>query len=235
IYGGRDVELSYLNPLVPYHVAEQYLGDKDNNTMSFDVLAFLPGQIKIYGAVYLDDFTSSRNPFTYWKQTWAMMAGGYWAEPFRLQNTGLRIEYTRIEPYVYAHKWRLINYTHFDAGLGSSLQPNSDQWHVTLRYQPSRRFKSEIGYRLIRHGEGDIQRFGYQDGFTDDDTGRQKKHFLMGVNEARNTISLKTEFEIWSHHFIYAHYDLAMIRNLSNQRGFNTMQNRFLIGYTLDY
>lgn len=235
IYGGRDVELSYLNPLVPYHVAEQYLGDKDNNTMSFDVLAFLPGRTKVYGAVYLDDFTSARNPFTYWKQTWAVMGGGYWAEPIGIQDAGVRIEYSRIEPFVYAHKWRLLNYTHFDAGLGSQLQPNSDRWNFSISYQPSRRLRAEVGFRRIRHGEGDIQRFGYEYGFTDDDSGKQKKRFLMGIKEIRNSALFNTSFETWSHHALYLQYELSMIQNLGNRKGFDATQNYLRIGYTLDY
>jgi len=36
VYGLRDPEPMYMNPLMPYHIAEHHLGDQDNNTMSFD-------------------------------------------------------------------------------------------------------------------------------------------------------------------------------------------------------
>ena len=52
VYGDRNVEFAYLNPIMPYHVAEHHLGDKDNNTMAFDVTAFPIKNHKLYVACY---------------------------------------------------------------------------------------------------------------------------------------------------------------------------------------
>ena len=48
IYGGRDIEFMYLNPLMPYHVAEHHLGDRDNNSISFEFVTFPIKNVKVY-------------------------------------------------------------------------------------------------------------------------------------------------------------------------------------------
>jgi len=71
VYGNRDVELQYINPLMPYHIAEHHLGDKDNNTMGLDITAFPFINHKIYGELLLDDFTTAKNPFKYYGNKFA--------------------------------------------------------------------------------------------------------------------------------------------------------------------
>lgn len=238
IYGGRDVEVQYLNPIMPYHIAEQYLGDKDNNTISFDATAFLPGRFKTYAALYLDDFTSAQNPFTYWKQTWAVMAGVYWVEPFHIEETDFRFEYARIEPYVYAHKWGLINYSHFGSSLGSSIPPNSDDYFFEVRYRPHRKLFFGLNYELLRHGEGSIDVFGYDEGFVDEGSGavgKTKKIFLQGINETKNIISLQFQWETFRQQYFYLTYQHTRISGFENIKDRSAVQNRLLIGYKLDY
>lgn len=236
IYGGRAIEAAYLNPLMVYHIAEQYLGDKDNNTIAFDVTAFPWRRIKLYSALFLDDFTSSRNPFRYWKQTWAFQAGLLWVQPFQIRDTDFRFEYSRIEPYVYTHKWGLINYTHFDQSLGSFLPPNSDSYFSEIKYRFSRRIQMRGSYELIRHGRGDLETFGYADGFVDaGNPGKQDKKFLMGVNERKHIVSFNGRWETWNNHYLYGTWQLTMTQNVGNNRGQDQTQHRFLIGYSLDY
>lgn len=235
VYGGRGVQVAYLNPITVYHITEQYLGDKDNNTISFDATAFPLKNIKAYASLYLDDFTSSRNPFTYWKQTWAFQFGTYWVEPFQLRDLDFRFEYSRIEPFVYAHKWDLINYTHFGKGLGSFLQPNSDDYFFEFRYRPARRYNIAVNYELTRHGTGDIYRFGYEEGFVDLPPGKQKKHFLQGINERRNALGLNLQVETFRNHYFFAIVNYSHTANYQNTKGRTLIQNRLLVGYKLDY
>ncbi len=236
IYGGRGMEAAYWNPLMVYHIAEQYLGDKDNNTISFDATAFPIRNLKTYAAIFLDDFTSSRNPFRYWKQTWAAQWGLLWTPSFLSSQADYRFEYSRIEPYVYTHKWDLINYTHFNSSLGSFLPPNSESYFSEIRYRFSRRFQSRWSYELIRHGRGDLNTFGYEDGFVDaGSAGKQDKKFLMGVNEISHIGSLNLRWETFHNHFFYGTYQVTARRNDRNIRDRNLTQHRLLIGYSLDY
>lgn len=236
VYGGRDMEIAYLNPIIPYHVTEQYLGDKDNNTISFDATAFPVNGLKIYAAVFLDDFTTAVSPFTYWKQTWAVTGGLYWVQPFNLTDTDFRLEYTRIEPYVYTHKYPLIRYAHFNSCLGSSIPPNSEDYFFEIRYRPLRKISLGLGYELLRHGEGSIDRYAYEDGFVDaGNPGKKKKKFLQGINETKNILSTQFQWETFRQHYFYLTYQWTHIQGFENIRNRNTVQNRLLVGYKLDY
>ncbi len=235
IYGGRSVDPGYLNPIIPYHITEQYLGDKDNNTLSFDATLFPSPGWKTYAALYLDDFTTARNPFTYWKQTWAIMLGAQYA----FANMSLRGEYARVEPYVYAHKYALLNYSHFGYGLGSSLQPNSDNLFLEGEWKPAREIELALSYELNRHGMGNIERFGYEDGFNDDPKDTGKKHFLMGIREITNSIGFRGTYEVlnnsWGNHIVYLNYNFSTLHNYQNISGRNLIRQHALMGYRIDY
>ncbi|MCK4966860.1 hypothetical protein KAS50_07505, partial [bacterium] len=82
IYGNRGLELIYVNPLMPYHIAEHYQQDKDNNTMGFDIIYRPVNNLKIYSELFLDDFNSSKNPFTHYGNKWAFLSGMHYTDPF---------------------------------------------------------------------------------------------------------------------------------------------------------
>ena len=66
VYGNRNIEPSYLNPIMPYHVAEHHLGNKDNNTMAFDMTIFPFRNHKLYFSYnYIPLITFLFVPFHY--------------------------------------------------------------------------------------------------------------------------------------------------------------------------
>ena len=114
IYGGRNLEPAYLNPLMLYHIAEHHLGDRDNNNLAFDLAFTRIPNVTLYGEWFIDDMTSTKLWSNYFGNKFAWVFGGLWADPLKLKNVDLRVEYTRISPYVYTH-WDSLNiYTHYD-------------------------------------------------------------------------------------------------------------------------
>jgi hypothetical protein len=169
---------------MPYHIAEHHLGDKDNNTMSFDLTMFCAGSLKFYAEYFIDDMTSSESLTRYFGNKFAFLIGGYWVDPLKLSNVDLRFEYTRIEPFVYTH-WDSINiYTNYDKTIGHWLGPNSDNLFFQLCYQFGRDFKIELLLERIRRGRGDL------DTQSQPESGTRKK-FLEGTIERRNLAGLK--------------------------------------------
>ncbi len=233
VYGGRPLETQYLNPIMVYHIAEQYSGDKDNNTISFDATAFPARGLKLYASLFLDDYRLADNPFTYWKQTWAAQLGLFWVNPFRVEDTDVRFEFARIEPFVYAHKWDLINYSHFEQSLGSFLPPNSDDYFLEIQHRPSRRLNIGVHYELTRHGEGDIAVSGEELGYGQ--PGKLKKEFLMGVKEIKHAVGVNGRMETFHNHYAYLFYEYQHIRRFENVVNRNASRHNFLIGYRLDY
>lgn len=233
VYGGRSLETQYLNPIMVYHVAEQYAGDKDNNTMSFDVTAFAGRGVKVYGALFLDDYRLADNPLRYWKQQWSVLLGAFWVDPFGIASTDVRFEYSRVEPFVYTHKFTLINYSHFERSLGSFLPPNSDDYFLEFRFQPSRKFLARGSYEWSRHGEGDIAVSGEELGYGQ--PGKMKKKFLMGIRETKHTVTISGTYELFRHQYAAAMYSLQLARNFENVSGRDFTRHFAMVGYRIDY
>ena len=190
IYGNRGIEIAYLNPILPYLVAQHSLGDRDNVSLGFDFTVNRVRNLKFYGEFFIDDLFEPWDVFSdFWGNKLALTLGGYWINPLGWANSGIRWEYTRIEPYVYTHDDSVNVYEHYDFGLGHFLQPNSDGLFFLAECQPRLSFKIAFEFRSVRHGEGD-RRIPHRE---EDGT---KKIFLKGVVEHQYSAGLFLEWEI---------------------------------------
>ncbi len=212
IYGNRDVELAYLNPIMPYQVAEHHLGDKDNNMLSVDITTTLIPSTKLYGEFFIDDMTSTQSLTKYYGNKFAFLLGGLWSDPLRLANVDVRFEYAHIEPYVYSH-WDSINiYTHYDKIIGHWLGPNSDTAFLQAGYQLGRDTRFELSVERIRKGEGEANTISRPE------MGKRKK-FLAGIVERRRLIGLKLVEQIRRDVFAAISYTYSDARNLHQIAG----------------
>jgi len=199
IYGGRSAEFEYLNPLMLYHAAEHLLGDRDNNTLTVDFTFFPFYGAKFYGEIFVDDLSFEFPLGTYWGNKLAYLGGFYWAQPFGWRSGELRLEYARIDPFVYTHDDSINVYEQDREGLGGRFGPNADRWTLHAAFQPHRdlRFVSQISVQ--RKGRGDLfQPHRPEDGGS--------KGFLRGVtinstfwqfeveDQVRRDIYVKLEF-----------------------------------------
>ena len=156
IYAGRGLEPGYLNPLVPYHIIEHQLGDKDNNTLGFDWNAFVTPGVRAFGEIFLDDFSFDKSLGTYWGNKLAYLAGVHWAQAFGLKTVELSGDFTRIDPFVYTHHDTLNMYAHYGQSLGAAIGPNAERWRTSLTWQPLRDARWQLSYSRTRNGNGDI-------------------------------------------------------------------------------
>ena len=199
IYGKRGAEFEYLNPLMLYHAAEHLLGDRDNNTLTIDFTFFPFYGAKFYGEIFVDDVSFEFPLGTYWGNKLAYLGGFYWAQPFGWRSGELRLEYARIDPFVYTHDDSINIYEQDREGLGGRFGPNADRWTLHAAFQPHRdlRFVSQLSVQ--RKGRGDLfQPHRPEDGFS--------KGFLRGTtinstfwqfeveDQVRRDIYVKLEF-----------------------------------------
>jgi len=221
IYGNRDVELEYLNPIMPYHVAEHHLGDRDNNTMAFEMTMFPFLGHKFYGELFLDDFTSSENPFTYFGNKFAFLVGHFWVNPLGISNLGVRTEYTRIEPYVYTHHKPINVYQHYNQNIGHWLGPNSDQFYFETSCLINRDLNLKLLAERTRHGEGDINTpHKKEDGL--------RKSFLFGVVERKWRFGFSVTDQIIRDFFLTLNYNFLDTKNLNRIAGKNSRDNQVI-------
>ncbi len=156
VYAGRGIEPSYLNPLLPYHIMEHQLGDRDNNMVGFDLTALLPIGMRLYSEIFVDDFSLDFPLGTYWGNKLAYMVGLHWAQPLHLKTLELFSSYTRVDPFVYTHADSLNTYSHYGQSLGSRLGPNADRFQLIFALQPHRDVRWQWSYAFLRKGKGNL-------------------------------------------------------------------------------
>lgn len=228
IYGRRGWKLIYVNPIMPYHIAEAHAGDKDNNTLSADFQFQLKYSLKIYGELFIDDFSLSENWIRYYGNKFAFVIGGFYANPFKLPDTDIRIEYTRLEPYVYTHNDPINTYTNYNQILGSPLGPNSESIYVEAAHRINRPFKILGSYELRRHGKGDINTpHRYEDG--------TRKYFLKGTVEALHIYRGGFSYELYRDLYISLDYQHIRYSNENRIQGRNGKNNLFYMIMYFNY
>jgi len=189
VYGNRGIEFQYLNPIMPYHVAEHHLGDQDNNTIGFDVTMFPLKNVKSYFELFIDDYSLSKSTFNHFGNKFAFLLGGYWVEPFGLSNFDLHVEYAHVEPFVYTHQDSINIYQNYDQSMGHWLGPNADDWYFETSFQPNRDLRLTFSFEHVRKGEGDIAQ-PWNESYGN------KKRFLAGVVEKRYIYGFKVTDQI---------------------------------------
>ena len=134
IYGDRPLELGYLFPVLPVFWMEHYYGDLDNATMSFDVYYRPYKNFSLYSELFVDDETFTKSFTKYYGNKWAILAGVYNSNFLTIPHLNFRFEYSRIEPYVYTHKFHVNRYMNVDSYLGGEFGPDSEHFNFKLDY-----------------------------------------------------------------------------------------------------
>ncbi len=198
VYGQRGFDVEYLNPLMFLRSAEHYTGDRDNALLGADFRWRGPQQTAFYGELLIDDITTSRLGTGWYGNKLGYLAGGSATDPLGLANTRLCMEYVRLEPYVYSHKFAINSYQHYGVPLGSAAGPNSDTWYGALAWTAARPLQLKIWARRERHGAnpaggrnvgGDFRR-PWQPG------DGERVQFLEGDLERRQSYGLNAKVEI---------------------------------------
>lgn len=228
IYGNRGVEMQYLNPLMPYHVAEHHLGDKDNNMMGFDCSAFPFKNQKYYFELLLDDFSSSESWFSYIGNKFGFMFGGYWVAPFGIRNLDLRAEYTRVEPFVYTHYDSVNMYINYDQSIGYWSGPNSDNFFVEVNYLFHKDIHLQLSWEQVRRGAGDLYTFPTKaDG--------NRKYFLKGTVENQHVFVFQLRDQLFRDIFLTFRTVLMNTKNPGKVEGVSAFDKQFTFRLTANY
>ncbi|MEP0548197.1 MAG: hypothetical protein ABJF88_14775 [Rhodothermales bacterium] len=157
VYGQRGPELAYLNPVNPFKPAEHALWDRDNTLFALEAVLRPTDGVEAYATFLADDLDTSLLGKNSFNNKWAVQAGLGAA----LGPALGWVEYTRIEPFVYTHRFLLDGsfynaYQHNGFGLGHPLGPNADQVEVGLRAWGPMRTRGVVKARYVRRGENII-------------------------------------------------------------------------------
>ncbi|MFC2149970.1 hypothetical protein ACFLQV_00555 [Calditrichota bacterium] len=152
VWGERDLDIAYLNPLNFYYSAEHDGGDQDNALMWGYLLFRLPQGILMFGELLLDDLKLSTlgegDPGNR-----IGVAGGVQLSNLKLDGLRINADYTRLQPYVYSHFYPVNRYSTWTTSLGSDLPPNADRFRLNASYRPTRKLEFSLELQSIRHGD----------------------------------------------------------------------------------
>ena len=238
IYGGRKLEPAYLNPIMFYRSAEHFLGDRDNVALGFDFDWVPIRNWKLYGELFIDDMTTTKLGTGFYGNKLAYLAGLYTVDLFRLDNVDLRLEYARIRPYVYSHKYSITSYQHFITGLGHKIGANTDDLLVELRYRLSKSMVASFTVEFQRIGhDTDSTNYGREIDF---DRNLKIPKYLDTLDGRRETIqsfSLHLSYELFRETYLRIEYLKAFVTGhpISARLSQNLNANRFTIKLSINY
>ena len=154
VYSGRGFELGYASPLAFYKFVEQSLQDRDNANLYFDIqTSFIPN-LELQGTFFLDEnILSNLQNFDSYKNKTAYQLGAFWYEAFTINNLSLKLEYTKIRPFVYSHVDIQNTYTAWETNMGHPIGPNADEIFGELAYNVNDWIRASLNYRFVRRGE----------------------------------------------------------------------------------
>ncbi|MFQ5904957.1 MAG: capsule assembly Wzi family protein [bacterium] len=147
-------ELQYVNPLVPYYMAEHNLKQDDNTLWNFSLVSSPGAGIRLYGEFLIDDVQYERSARA--PDKLGGIAGIHISDPLRFSDSDLRCEYTRLNKWVYTHRDSSNKYVGSGTPIGEVLGPDSDRLVVEMSHRPSRLVEIFLGYMYLRHGEGTV-------------------------------------------------------------------------------
>lgn len=212
VYSGREVDFAYLNPINFYKSAEHAGGDRDNPMLGFELTTLCFPGLELYGSWLIDDVDFSLLGKSWWGNKF-ISQGGATASSL-LPNVDFTVEYSRIEPYVYTHRFLGNQYTHNGSALGFELQPNSDELYVGFDYWAGASLRFGLTLQFRRHAANELDAEGrvivnhggdiYQS--LDYERDSETAPFLAGIRDDSKLLTLTGVFEPWRDIFLSGMY-----------------------------
>lgn len=220
IYGGeaRNMEFSYMNPLLPYY-ATQWNSSRDDNILASADFSIRPiDGLRIYGQFLVDDFSYiHRDP-----DALGYICGIYLSDPMGILNTDFRAEYTRIDTWTYTHRVMENQFTHYGWVIGHQLGPDADQLLVELCRMINVDIRAKLSYAFKREGSRTVA-----DRFSSEDYQRTK--FPSGTIQKQHKAGLQFIWEplhgpqvnlSWQQFFVREKYNSSSFGELSIKAGY---------------
>lgn len=155
VYSG-DLRPEMFIPFLFYKFLDHNTGrgsvNDGNGTIYFDVSVNYLKDFQFYSTLFLD-VTEIRNVLEQdFSNTWyGYTIGGKKVDLF-LENLDITLEYTRINPWVYEHKYQTTTYKHLDYDMGYWAGQNSENIKIQLNYRLLRGLKFIFSFEQRKKG-----------------------------------------------------------------------------------
>lgn len=154
IYSNRSVDLGYLNPLTFFESVQRSRGERDNGFLAFDI-QFRPFRgYEIQSTLFFDDIEIPKLGKDRWENKYAFQLGLMAVDPLNIPNTNLKVEYTRVDPYMFSHnRSRENEYSSINVLLGTQIGPNAESYFFSLDHFLTNRLTLTTQFEIQRSGE----------------------------------------------------------------------------------
>ncbi|MCB2200614.1 hypothetical protein KQI63_14510 [bacterium] len=149
IYGERSAEIGYLLPMNLYWSEGHHQDYDDNVLWNADIRVKPIRSLMLYGEFLLDEANLGAFGSEEFGNRTAYTVGSRW---IGLPRQDIRIEYTKVRPFVFTHWFPINRPTTWDRPLATYLPPNSDEWHVQWRWYAQNHLWIELFASGRRHG-----------------------------------------------------------------------------------
>lgn len=158
-------DVNFFNPVILYRPVEFSQGFAGGNILfGFNTSYQLPGGIKAYGQLAIDEFNFEI--LRDWeKKSWLnMMAwqlGVKWGDALGIRNLFLRAEYNAARPHTYSHRTILTNWGHYAQPLAHPLGGNFREVLLQANYRWQRlQVNAALHTALLGRDEDDTENWG---------------------------------------------------------------------------
>ena len=160
VFGARDIPMAYMIPILPFWSSQHESGDMDNLIIGFD-FDILFGRKeginnRIYGALLIDEW-APYSTFDKDNRNWFAYQIGYSRNGNLLGKDLLyRMEYTRIDPRAYNHRFIINEPKHHGYNLGFWSGNHSDDFLMNLIMLLSDNRYIKFAYESTRFSNADL-------------------------------------------------------------------------------
>jgi hypothetical protein len=162
IYSDKNIQLLYLLPVMFFKSGEHYNRDTDNIQWYGSLDVNLIRNTNLYLSVLIDEISTDDllNPGRARNQLGYTIGGRIYDFPVR--NVEVALEYTRLNPWVYTHKYPAATFTNNGYDMGHWIGQNADLLYAAIVLTPVRQVRLEGFFDKYRKGGLKDIAFQYQ-------------------------------------------------------------------------
>lgn len=208
VYSDRGPLLIYLIPVMFFKSGEHYNRDTDNTQFFGAIDVRVTRGVALHGSMYIDEISYNASPSDPVKSRNQLgYAAGVRVFDLPVNNVELFGEYTRVNPWVYSHKFRAANFTSNGYLLGHWIGENADLATAEIVYRPTRASRVSVSYQSLR--KGDTTDIANQ--YT-----APAEEFLFGRRRTEQTLTVAAQYQFVRDAFIDVQYRLSDVTDERN-------------------
>jgi hypothetical protein len=152
VYSDRGPLLLYLIPVMFFKAGEHYNRDTDNTQVFGSLDLNVISNLNLYFSLFIDEINTDDffDPDKSRKQVGLTM--GLHTYDMVVDNAEFIAEYSRLNPWVYSHRYTAANFTSNGYTLGHWVGQNGDNLYFDLSYSPNREIKIGVFSEVYRKG-----------------------------------------------------------------------------------